>query len=73
MSKTSRRPTAHPLALREVEVVRVVDLPRKPRPLSKVCTVRRRDPEAGELDVDFVRHGIGVDRGVVTGWNRERC
>jgi NADPH-dependent ferric siderophore reductase len=37
-----------------------VDLPRDPRPLSKVYTVRRWDPEAGELDVDFVKHGIGV-------------
>ena len=37
-----------------------VDLPRDPRPLSKVYTVRRWDPETGELDVDFVRHGIGV-------------
>ncbi|MEV6172507.1 siderophore-interacting protein [Streptomyces sp. NPDC051954] len=121
MPKTSRRLTVHPLTLREVEVVRVVDLtpgmrritlsgeqlceftsangfpqpafdspgfdddirlvfrhpgraepvlpvqqekgvdlPRNPRPLSKVYTVRRWDPEAGELDVDFVRHGVGV-------------
>ena len=121
MPKTSRRLTAHPLTLREVEVVRVtdltsgmrrvtlsghqlraftsangfpqpafdssgfdddirlvfsypghtepvlpvqkekgVDLPRDPRPLSKVYTVRRWDPETGELDVDFVKHGIGV-------------
>ncbi|QYN36927.1 SIP domain-containing protein [Pseudonocardia sp. DSM 110487] len=37
-----------------------LDLPRNPRPLSKVYTVRRWDPEAGELDVDFVKHGIGV-------------
>jgi len=37
-----------------------VDLPRDPRPLSKIYTVRRWDPEAGELDVDFVKHGIGV-------------
>ncbi|WP_203590027.1 siderophore-interacting protein [Streptomyces sp. SID13031] len=119
MPKTSRRLTVHPLTLREVEVVRVmdltpgmrrvtlsgeqlreftsangfpqpafdspgfdddirlvfrypghaepvlpvqpekgVDLPRNPRPLSKVYTVRRWDPEAGELDVDFVRHGV---------------
>ncbi|WP_394618752.1 SIP domain-containing protein [Lentzea sp. JNUCC 0626] len=37
-----------------------LDLPRNPRPLSKVYTVRRWDPEARELDVDFVRHGVGV-------------
>jgi NADPH-dependent ferric siderophore reductase len=121
MPKTSRRLTVHPLTLREVEVVRTVDLtpgmrrvtlagaqlseftsangfaqlafessgfdddirlvfcypgqtdpvlpvqkekgldlPRDPRPLSKVYTVRRWDPASGELDVDFVKHGIGV-------------
>ncbi|XVV14952.1 SIP domain-containing protein [Actinoplanes sp. CA-131856] len=37
-----------------------LDLPRDPRPLSRVYTVRRWDPGAGELDVDFVKHGIGV-------------
>ncbi|MGO1791675.1 MAG: SIP domain-containing protein [Micrococcaceae bacterium] len=37
-----------------------LDVPRDPRPLSKIYSVRRWDPEAGELDVDFVRHGIGV-------------
>jgi NADPH-dependent ferric siderophore reductase len=37
-----------------------LDLPRDPRPLSRVYTIRRWDPETGELDVDFVRHGIGV-------------
>ncbi|MET9224604.1 siderophore-interacting protein [Lentzea sp. NPDC003310] len=37
-----------------------VELPRNPRPLTKVYTVRRWDPSAGELDVDFVRHGVGV-------------
>ncbi|GAA0621569.1 siderophore-interacting protein [Kribbella sandramycini] len=121
MPKTSRRLTVHPLTLREVEVVRVLDLtpgmrrvtlsgaqlreftsangfaqpafesagfdddirllfcypgqtepvlpvqqekgldlPRSPRPLSKIYTVRRWDADAGELDVDFVRHGVGV-------------
>ncbi|WP_206328091.1 siderophore-interacting protein [Streptomyces sp. S3(2020)] len=118
MPKTSRRLTAHPMNLREVEVVRVVDLtpgmrpitlsgeqlfectsangfpqsafdspgfnddirlmfrhpgraepvqrengvdlPRNPQPLSKVSTVRRWDPEAGELGADLVRHGVGV-------------
>ncbi|BEL06147.1 hypothetical protein Q0Z83_043380 [Actinoplanes sichuanensis] len=37
-----------------------VDLPRDPRPLSRIYTVRRWDPETGRLDVDFVKHGIGV-------------
>lgn len=37
-----------------------LDLPRDPRPLSRVYTVRRWDPASGELDVDFVKHGIGV-------------
>ncbi|MFF8570203.1 SIP domain-containing protein [Streptomyces sp. NPDC015408] len=35
-------------------------VPKDPRPLSRAYTVRRWDPEAGELDVDFVRHGVGV-------------
>ncbi|WP_152364712.1 siderophore-interacting protein [Microlunatus speluncae] len=43
-----------------VQRERGVDLPRSPRPLSKVYTVRRWDPAAGELDVDFVKHGVGV-------------
>lgn len=37
-----------------------LDHPRDPRPLAKVYTVRRWDPEAGELDIDIVKHGIGV-------------
>ncbi|GAA1646270.1 siderophore-interacting protein [Actinoplanes couchii] len=37
-----------------------LDLPKDPRPLTRIYTVRRWDPETGELDVDFVRHGIGV-------------
>ncbi|MFI6874924.1 SIP domain-containing protein [Streptomyces sp. NPDC050400] len=121
MPKTSRRLTVHPPTLREVEVVRIVDIttgmrrvtlsgeqlraftaaagfarpafesqgfdddlalyfpypgqsepvlpvqgeakltvPKDPRPLSRAYTVRRWDPEAGELDVDFVKHGVGV-------------
>ncbi|MFJ7071641.1 SIP domain-containing protein [Streptomyces sp. NPDC098781] len=121
MPKTSRRLTVHPPTLREVEVVRTVDItpgmrrvtlsgeqlrafttaagfarpafesngfdddlglyfpypgqsdpvlpvqgeakltvPKDPRPLSRAYTVRRWDPEAGELDVDFVRHGVGA-------------
>ncbi|MGW1323569.1 SIP domain-containing protein [Streptomyces antibioticus] len=121
MPKTSRRLTVRPPTLREVEVVRTVDItpgmrrvtlsggqlrafttadgfarpafespgfdddlafyfpypgrrdpvlpvqgearlivPKDPRPLSRAYTVRRWDPEAGELDVDFVRHGVGA-------------
>ncbi|MEQ3552133.1 siderophore-interacting protein [Pseudonocardia nematodicida] len=30
------------------------------RPLSKAYSVRRWDPHTGELDVDVVRHGVGV-------------
>lgn len=30
------------------------------RPLSKTYTVRRWDPASGELDVDFVKHGVGT-------------
>ncbi|MFC7619386.1 SIP domain-containing protein [Microlunatus sp. GCM10028923] len=43
-----------------VQQERGVELPKDPRPLSKAYTVRRWDPSAGELDVDFVKHGIGV-------------
>ncbi|MFJ6982056.1 MULTISPECIES: SIP domain-containing protein [unclassified Streptomyces] len=35
-------------------------VPKGPRPLSRAYTVRRWDPGTGELDVDFVRHGVGV-------------
>ncbi|MFD3380973.1 MULTISPECIES: SIP domain-containing protein [unclassified Streptomyces] len=35
-------------------------VPKDPRPLSRAYTVRRWDTEAGELDVDFVKHGVGV-------------
>ncbi|MFG1923189.1 SIP domain-containing protein [Cryptosporangium sp. NPDC048952] len=37
-----------------------LDLPRDPRPLTRLYTVRRWEPTTGELDVDFVKHGIGV-------------
>ncbi|MFT4264152.1 MAG: siderophore-interacting protein [Nocardioides sp.] len=37
-----------------------VNSPRDPRPLMREYTVRGWRPEAGELDVDFVKHGIGV-------------
>ena len=121
MPRTSRRLTVRPLALREVEVVRVLDLtpgmrritlggaqlreftsangfsqpgfdspgfdddialyftypgdhepvlpvqgearlsyPKDPRPLSKDYTVRRWDSVIGEIDVDFVKHGVGT-------------
>lgn len=121
MPRTSRRVSVHPLTLRDVQVVRIVDLtpgmrritlageqlgaftsangfaqaafesagfdddirmvfpypgqaepvlpvqkatgldmPRNPRPLSRIYTVRRWEPSTGELDVDFVKHGIGV-------------
>ncbi|MET7367551.1 siderophore-interacting protein [Streptomyces sp. NPDC005566] len=121
MPKTSRRLTVHPPTLREVEIVRTVDItpgmrrvtlsgaqlrafttadgfvrpafespgfdddlgfyfpypgqrdpvlpvqgeaklivPKDPRPLSRTYTVRRWDPESGELDVDFVKHGVGA-------------
>jgi NADPH-dependent ferric siderophore reductase len=43
-----------------VQTEKGVDLPRDPRPLSRIYTVRRWDPETGRLDVDFVKHGIGV-------------
>ncbi|MGE6737103.1 siderophore-interacting protein, partial [Streptomyces sp. NPDC059900] len=35
-------------------------VPKDPRPLSRAYTVRRWDPKTGELDVDFVKHGVGV-------------
>lgn len=121
MPKTSRRLIVHPLTLREVEVVQVVDLtpgmrrvtlageqlsgftsangfpqptfdsagfddvislvfcypgqnepvlpvqqerglstPKSPRPLTREYTVRRWNSEVGELDIDFVKHGVGV-------------
>jgi NADPH-dependent ferric siderophore reductase len=37
-----------------------LDIPRDPRPLARIYTVRRWDAEACEIDVDFVKHGIGV-------------
>lgn len=37
-----------------------LDHPKDPRPLSRAYTVRRWDATTGELDVDFVRHGVGV-------------
>ncbi|MET7340441.1 siderophore-interacting protein [Streptomyces sp. NPDC087866] len=40
--------------------------PRDPRPLSRAYAVRRWGAEAGELDVDFVSHGVGVG----TAWVR---
>lgn len=43
-----------------IQTERGVDLPKNPRPLSKIYTVRRWDSATNELDVDFVKHGIGV-------------
>ncbi|MEU1811025.1 siderophore-interacting protein [Micromonospora aurantiaca (nom. illeg.)] len=37
-----------------------LSVPRDPRPLVRQYTVRRWRPEVGELDIDFVKHGIGV-------------
>ncbi|MFT3944299.1 MAG: siderophore-interacting protein [Ancrocorticia sp.] len=37
-----------------------LSFPRESYASSRVYTVRRWDAEAGELDVDFVKHGIGV-------------
>lgn len=34
--------------------------PTDPRPLSRAYSVRRYDPQARELDIDFVKHGVGV-------------
>lgn len=34
-----------------------LDWPKDPRALSRVYTVRRWNPETGELDVDFIKHG----------------
>lgn len=45
-----------------------VEFTRGRRPLARTYTVRRWDPDAGELDVDFVTHAAGV----ATTWAR-RC
>ncbi len=45
-----------------------VEAPKDRRPLTKSYTVRRWDPEAGEVHIDFVKHGTGV----ATTWAR-RC
>ncbi|MGO1665169.1 SIP domain-containing protein [Candidatus Corynebacterium faecigallinarum] len=37
-----------------------LDWPKDPRALSRVYTVRRWNPETGELDVDFIKHGTGI-------------
>lgn len=37
-----------------------VVIPKDPRPLNRVYSVRRWDPGARELDVDFVKHGVGI-------------
>ncbi|WP_018639625.1 siderophore-interacting protein [Parafrankia elaeagni] len=43
-----------------VQTATGLDLPRDPRRLSRAYSVRRWAPATGELDIDFVRHGIGV-------------
>jgi NADPH-dependent ferric siderophore reductase len=50
----------HAAPVLPVQKEKGVELPRHPKPLSKIYTVRRWDRDAGELDVDFVKHGIGV-------------
>lgn len=45
-----------------------VEAPKDRRPLTKSYTVRRWDPAAGEVHIDFVKHGTGV----ATTWAR-RC
>ena len=37
-----------------------IEFPKGKRPLAKSYTVRHFDAAAGELDIDFVRHGTGV-------------
>ncbi len=37
-----------------------IRFPKDRRPLAKTYTVRTWNPETRELDVDFVKHGIGV-------------
>lgn len=37
-----------------------VVIPKDPRPLSKVYTVRRWDSAAREVDIEFVKHGVGI-------------
>lgn len=34
--------------------------PKDPRPISRTYTVRRYDPGTRELDIDFVKHGVGI-------------
>lgn len=37
-----------------------IEFPKGKRPLAKNYTVRHFDPETGEVDIDFIRHGTGV-------------
>jgi NADPH-dependent ferric siderophore reductase len=39
---------------------RGASVPGQPRPLMRTYTIRRYDPAAGEIDVDFVLHGDGA-------------
>ena len=43
-----------------VQKEKSLDVPRDPRPLSRIYTVRRWNASTGELDIDFVKHGVGV-------------
>lgn len=43
-----------------VQLDGTLEWPKEPRPISRVYTVRRWDEQAGELDIDFVKHGTGV-------------
>ncbi|ROR73420.1 siderophore-interacting protein [Bogoriella caseilytica] len=45
-----------------------LETPRHKRPLGKTYTIKRWDAEAGEIDIDFVRH----ETGVAATW-AERC
>lgn len=46
-------------ALVPTQLAGVLDWPRHPHLVARTYTVRRWDPEAGELDVDLVLHGDG--------------
>ncbi|MFT4232550.1 MAG: siderophore-interacting protein, partial [Leucobacter sp.] len=50
----------HPDAAGPTQADGVLNWPRgDERPLVRTYTVRRWDPVAGEVDLDFVRHGVG--------------
>ncbi|MFD6895508.1 SIP domain-containing protein [Rhodococcus sp. NPDC060086] len=47
---------------------RSVEWPRDPKPVTRNYTVRRHDPDSGELAIDFVTH----ETGIASSWGR-RC